>query len=122
MATLKQKNGASIYLQTRAEDVIIELDGETYNLKEVLQAVLKDSVEQIDNERDSILYAGENYTVPQYVVGCGNIAVYLDGLKISSGDGSCSFTEIGDADTVSTTIQFNSDIQKDVQILVRIGR
>lgn len=119
--SLKQKNGQVLAPQTKAEKVQVEIDGEQYSLADVLSMMMQDPVETISVNRSADIAAGESYTVPQYVVGASNIAVYLDGLKASCGENGV-FSEVGTKDSVSTTIKFNHAVAKDVEIIVRVGR
>ena len=119
--SLKQKGGQVLAPQTKAEKVQVEIDGEKYTLADVLSALMQDPVETISASRSADIAAGQYYTVPEYVVGASNIAVYLDGLKASCGDNGV-FSEVGAQDTVSTSIKFNHVIAKDVEIIVRVGR
>ena len=118
--SLKQKNGQVLAPQTKAEKVQVEIDGEQYSLADV-SMMMQDPVETISVNRSADIAAGESYTVPQYVVGASNIAVYLDGLKASCGENGV-FSELGTKDTVSTTIKFNHAVAKDVEIIIRVGR
>lgn len=110
--TLKQKDGTPVYLNTA-----LKIDGATYSLNDVITELLKIPVEQVSNSRASDITSGDTYTVPEYVVGCNNLAVYLDGVRAFAG---IDFTEAGDVDTLSTTITFNNSIAKDVQIVARV--
>lgn len=67
--------------------------------------------------------AGDVLTVPPYIVGSGNMEVYVGGMLCSSGDNADTDTykEMGTAGEESTTITWLSDIpaRYEVVILVR---
>lgn len=119
--TFKTKNGEPVSAITLAESVKVTLEKGEYSLADVLSILAQDPIESVDAGRDADIAAGTEYTVPQYVVGCSNISVYLDGLKVSCGTGG-GFVEVGTTNTVSTAIKFNSAVPKEVEIIVRVGR
>lgn len=110
--TLKQKDGTPVYLNTA-----LKIDGDTYSLNDVITELLKVPDQAASETRSANIASGDTYTVPEYVVGCNNLAVYLDGVRAFAG---IDFTEVGDADTLSTSITFNNSIAKDVQIVARV--
>lgn len=116
--SFKLKDGTE--LKTHAESVVVTVDGEKYPLSEVLEALLQDPVETVE-VAESDIEPETAYTVPQYIVGCGNISVFLNGMKLACGD-SGGFVEVGDKDTTSTTINFNAAVPSGTEIIVRVGR
>lgn len=119
--TFKQKNGTELGPRTQAKSVLVQIGDDTYTLAEVLSAIMQDPVESVSASRDEDIAANTDYTVPEYIVGCANISVYLNGLKVSCGSNG-GFVEVGTQDSLSTTIQFLDTVAKDVEIIVRVGR
>lgn len=62
--------------------------------------------------------ASGSITVPQYVVGAGQLLVFLDGVQCFAG---VSYNEYGAAGTSSTTLVFLQRIPADMDILVRVN-
>lgn len=112
--TLKKKDGTPIYLNS-----VYTVDGVNYSLADVVAALAHDPVQTISESRAAVLSAGTEYTVPEYVVGHNNLAVYLDGVRVFAG-ASDGFTEVGNAGTLSTKIKFSSNVATDVQITARV--
>lgn len=112
--TLKTKDGTPVYLHSgyTVNDV-------TYSLNDLVTALVTDPVEQVSNSRDADIEANVAYTVPEYVVGCGNIAIYLDGVRVFAGADN-DFVEVGSDNEFSTAIQFNKAVAKDTQIVARV--
>lgn len=110
--TLKQKDGTPVYLNTA-----LKIDGEIYSLSDVITELIKVPEQTISESRTADIAAGDSYTVPEYVVGCDNLAVYLDGVRAFAGT---DYSEVGNANTLATTITFNNSIAKDVQIVARV--
>jgi len=117
--TLKTKGGDPIWPDTVASSVTVEMDGEQYPLDAVLTALDTDPVESCSAGRDFDIAMGEEYTVPQYIVGASHISVYLNGLKCAPGT---DFSEVGISGEPSTSITFADTVEKGISILVRVGR
>lgn len=118
LGSFKLKDGTE--LKTHAASVVVTVDGDKYSLSEVLEALLQDPVETAE-VAESDIEPATAYTVPQYIVGCGNISVFLNGMKLACGV-SGGFVEVGDQDAASTTINFNAAVPSGTEIIVRVGR
>lgn len=68
--------------------------------------------------RSADITANGTFTVPSYMVGKGQLLVYLDGCLSRQGDG---WSEVGTAGTASTTIKFLQLIPKAMEIVVRVN-
>lgn len=117
--TLKNKDGSPLWPNTVAAAVNVDVDGEQYPLDAVLTALDTDPVESFSSSRPKDLAVGESYTVPQYIVGASHISVFLSGLKCAQG---ADFVEVGALGEPSTTITFTHIVDKNMSILVRVGR
>lgn len=72
------------------------------------------------NSREEVVGAGENFTVPEYVVGSNTLKVYWNGLLcIAGANNTYQYKEVGTTGSKSTVIQFWDDVTKDVEIYVR---
>ena len=116
---LKSKDGNPIWPETVAASVTVDVEGEQYPLDAVLTALDTDPVEAFSASREKDLPAGTTYAVPQYIVGASHISVFLSGLKCAQG---ADFVEVGALGEPSTTITFTHIVDKNMSILVRVGR
>lgn len=117
--TLKTKDGTPVYLHSALTGASVTVDGKEYSITDIVTALVKAPVEQVSNSRDADIEANVAYTVPEYVVGCGNIAIYLDGVRVFAGADN-DFVEVGTTGAVSYKVQFNKSVAKDVQIVARV--
>lgn len=77
---------------------------------------------QKDYNRTEIIIKDADYKVPDYMVGSDRIEVLLSGITAISGldPNIASYYEVGEKDSLSTTIRFHQDIPTDVDILVQV--
>jgi len=68
--------------------------------------------------RTAAIAAGEEWTVPAYVVGGAELEIYLDGVACMAGT-TGQYSEVGESGASSVTIVWNIDIPTDMDILVR---
>lgn len=121
IGTFKSSSGDVLNPRTISDAISISVENESYSLTDVINVLMNDPTEVISESRDSIISAGNSYTVPEYVVGTSNLSVYYDGLKLIEGSNG-TYTEVGTENSTSTTIQFNDDIATDVQLIFRVSR
>lgn len=71
--------------------------------------------------REEVVAAGEDFTVPPYVVGGHRLEIFLDGLLCAAGAAeNAQYAEVGSTGTQSTVIRWHDDIPADHDILVRV--
>ena len=116
--TFKLKDGTELAI--RDTNVVVTIEDTQYPLSKVLEVLLQDPVETVE-VAESDIEPATAYSVPQYIVGCGNICVFLNGMKLACGEAG-GFVEVGDQDSASTTINFNDSIPAGTEIIVRVGR
>lgn len=85
------------------------------SLRAVGQAV---ELRSLGGERPADIPAGKAWAVPVYVVGSGELEVFLDGVACMSGTAG-QYAEFGDVGASSETIIWNIEITTDKDILVR---
>lgn len=78
-----------------------------------LEDLVKEHTIQESFHRSEVLRAGEYFNVPEYVVGSGDLRVYVEQLLCSCGDNPSfhQYKEIGDVGSKSTQISFYDDIR-----------
>lgn len=79
-------------------------------------------LQSLAGERSVDIESGGTFTVPSYVVGSKTLEVYLNGLLCIEGtdDTVATYTEVGEAEDISTTITFLCTVSTEDEILVRI--
>ena len=75
------------------------------------------------DNRDEVIAANEEIVVPGYVVGSGQLQVFLDGVLCMCGTDAdaCVYAEVGNAGDTSGSIVFHQSIPVDLEILVRVS-
>ena len=66
--------------------------------------------------RDSIITAGSNYSVPNYIVGNNSLEVYMDGLL------ACKGAENQYEEVNNSNIKFNDDIPTSMEITIIVRK
>ncbi len=120
LGTFKTGSGTEVSAKTLAESVVVTHDGNEYPLSDVLAALMADPVETVEVAATEIA-AATAYTVPQYIVGCCHISVYLNGMKLACGERG-AFVEVCDNDAASTTMHVTDVVPSGTEIIVRVGR
>lgn len=73
-------------------------------------------------DRDEVIAANEEIVVPGYVVGSGQLQVFLDGVLCMCGtDNTYVYAEVGNTGDTSDSIVFHQSIPVDMEILVRVS-
>ncbi len=75
------------------------------------------------NTRAGVIEAGEPYAVPGYVVGSGQLQLWLDGILCMEGADAdtYAYAEVGDAGNASASVVFHQNIPATIEIFVRVS-
>lgn len=89
----------------------------------MLAAVTVRTLHSAPDTRSATIEAGEAFTVPEYEVGSGALKVFYNGLLCNAGEdaASATYTEVGDAGSMSTQIKFLSEVYASDDILIKVN-